>query len=175
MSCPATASEAQGCEASVEAIPLGCICLLSQGRGWGMAIFFSNLLRQGMPGREETDSEMEMCSCWAHSGHRNGLPSKVDCRPASDTQVHGEIFAISSRQYHVCACFVKKVLSFSPHCSWTKWTSSNQTNKNCAGCLDASRVCNPWTIDRQTPLSTGFFTHIFSKKIQPKKWKTLSL
>ena len=58
MSCPATASEAQGCEALVEAISLGCICLLSHGRGWGMAIFFSNLLGQGMPGGEGTDSSL---------------------------------------------------------------------------------------------------------------------
>ena len=112
MSCPATASEAQGCEATRR----------QSQSSWGTFVLSVRVADGGPEWHFSPTSLGKVClaereqiphsSCWAGSGLRNVLPSKVDRRPASAMQIHGEIFAISLRQYHICACIVKTVLFF---------------------------------------------------------------
>lgn len=115
-----------------------------------------------MPGGEGTDSSLLMLG-----GFR--APSKVNRRLASAMQVHGEIFAISLRQYHICACIVKTVF-FPLTALAAKEHPATRQIKMSAVCSDAQSCpirCNPWTVDHQTPSSVRGILHAYFLKENP--------
>lgn len=98
------------------------------------------------------------------SGHHPRLTT------GSATQVHGEIFAISLRQYHICACIVKTVLFFPLTALAAKEHPATRQIRMSAVCSDAQSCpirCNPWTVDHQTPSSVRGILQAYFLKENP--------